>query len=208
MEERSRLAELSYDEVLAALQQLEERDKLTPFTVGDILAFQLEDAPGKGGTALLKRVAGDLGRSLSWVAQREMVAVAFPPPLRVELWGGQEPPPPVTWVHHRIVVYACHEPEDMQRWIKVAIEQQLSTRQLTEAIKGERPDSTDDIIITHDQVAGEVHVLLSGRIAEHVAASSTPGVLTVADGDGATTAIHLRLPEAAMGRKARLRRVR
>jgi hypothetical protein len=35
-----------------------------------------------------------------------------------------------------------------------------------------------------------------------------PGLLTVTDKEGATTAIHVRLPESAMGRKARLRRVR
>ena len=199
--------ELSYDEALAALQQLEERDKMTPFAVGDIVRGAVAALGGRT-TETCKRLAGDLGRSLSWVAQREMVAAAFPLPLREDLWGGEEPPPPLTWVHHRIVVYRCKEPADMQRWIRISIEQQLSTRQLEEALAGGKPDSTDDIVITHDQVAGEVHVLLSDRTAEHVAASSTPGVLTVADGDGATTAIHVRLPEAAMGRKARLRRVR
>jgi len=199
--------ELSYDEALAALQQLEERDKMTPFAVGDIVRGAVAALGGRT-TETCKRLAGDLGRSLSWVAQREMVAAAFPLALREELWGGQEPPLPVTWVHHRIVVYRCKEPAEMQRWIRISIDQQLSTRQLEEALAGEKPDSTDDIVITHDQVAGEVHVLLSGRTAEHVANSSTPGVLTVADGDGATTAIHVRLPESAMGRKARLRRVR
>jgi hypothetical protein len=180
---------------------------MTPFAVGDIVRGAVASLGGRT-TETCKRLAGDLGRSLSWVAQREMVAAAFPPELREELWEGEEPPPPVTWVHHRIVVYRCKEPAEMQRWIRISVEQQLSTRQLEEALAGGKPDSTDDIVITHDQVAGEVHVLLSDRTAEHVAAAGAPGVLTVADGDGATTAIHVRLPEAAMGRKARLRRVR
>jgi len=139
--------ELSYDEALAALQQLEERDKMTPFAVGDIVRGAVAALGGRT-TETCKRLAGDLGRSLSWVAQREMVAAAFPLELREELWGGEEPPPPVTWVHHRIVVYRCKTPEEMQRWIRIAIDQQLSTRQLEEALAGVKPDSGDDIVIT------------------------------------------------------------
>lgn len=200
-------AQLSYEEALAALQQLEERDKVTPFAVGDIVHGLVAMLSGRT-TETCKRVAGDLGRSLSWVAQREMVATAFPPEVREELWESAEPPPPLSWVHHRIVVYTLSDPAEQRAWIRRVIDEQLSTRQLQELLAGVQPDSGEDIVITHDQVAGEVHVLLSDRTAEHVAASSTPGVLTVADGQGATTAIHVRLPEAAMGRKARLRRVR
>lgn len=203
----TQVQQLSYEEALAALQQLEERDKVTPFVVGDIVYGLVSQSPA-GKVATCKNLAADLGRSLSWVQQREMVAAWFPPDIREVLWAGAEPPPPLTWVHHRIVVYTLETAIEQRAWIRRVIEEQLSTRQLQELLAGERPDSQDDIVITHDQVAGELHVLLKEDTACHVQGSSTPGVLTVADGDGATTAIHVRLPETAMGRKARLRRVR
>jgi len=197
---------LSYDEGLAALQRLEERDKLTPFAVGDIVLGITAAGEGKSGP-LLKQLAKDLGRSLAWVRTRRGVAAMFPPDVREELWGGQEPPPPVTWEHHRIVFDYCTDETLFHEWIRRAVDQELSSRQLKEAIRGLPPDADDDIIITHDPHEAELHIRLSEELATSFEELG-PGVKQATDKDGQTTGMHVRLPESAKGRKVRVRHAR
>ena len=191
---------LSYDEALSALQELNARDVLGPFHVGDIV----HGLVAQDTEQVTKQLAHDLGRSLAWVRQRDLVARIFRPDERLELWGGEEPPPPVTWRHHWIAAGT----EDPHGWVKLAIEKQLSTRQLEEVIWGEDPDRPSDIIITVDPVAGELHVQWQEGTAATVADSGAPGVTHVRDTAGSLLATRLRMPEVCVGHKVRIRRAR
>lgn len=194
------MSALDYNEALAALQQLEERDKLAPFEIGDLVHGLVATSTEN----VTKRIASDLGRSLAWVRQRDLVAKVFPPDARVELWGGEEPPPPVTWRHHWIAA----QTDDPLGWITVAINEELSTRQLQEAIDGADPDTADDILITVDPGSAEIHVQFRQGVAAKVSDRRTPGVLTVEDSEGRILATRLKLPMSCIGKKVRLRRAR
>lgn len=192
---------LGYDEALAALQELNARDVLAPFEVGDIVHGLV--AAGRG-EQVTKRIASDLGRSLAWVRQRNLVAATFPPDARAELWGGEEPPPPVTWRHHWIAAGT----DDPHGWLLLAIEEELSTRQLEEKISGDDPDSPADVVITVDPAAAEIHVRYREGTAALVSDAPMPGVLHVRDSEGLVLATRLKLPAEVIGHKVRLRRAR
>lgn len=194
------MPELQYDEVLAALQELEEQDKLAPFAVGDLV----HGLVAQDTEHVTKRIASDLGRSLAWVRQRDLVAKVFVPDARAELWGGDEPPPPLTWRHHWIAA----QTDDPHGWIRAAIAEELSTRQLQEAIDGEDPDRPDDVLITYDPGAAEIHVQFREGVAAKVSDRPMPGVLHVEDSEGRILATRLRLPEECANRKVRIRRAR
>jgi len=191
---------LSYDEALAALQELEATDKLTAFAVGDIV----HGLVAQGGPQVCKRVAVDLGRSLAWVRQRDLVAEVFPPDVRTRLWHGEEPPPPVVWRHHWVAAGT----DDPEGWLLKAIANEWSTRQLEEAINGEDPDAPDDVLVTVDAPAGEVHVRYREGTAAKITDAAVPGVSHVLDAQGRVLATRLRLPAECAGRKVRLRRAR
>ncbi len=191
--------ELTYASGLSALQQLEAEDKLTAFAVGDIIRGLVF----VHGEQIVKQLAADLGRSYYWVRQRQQVVEAFPPERREELWGSEEPPPPISWVHHRIAAIT----DLPEYWLREAIDKEWSTRQLQEAINGQRPDGGDDIIVSYDQVAGELHIQLSTATATSVS-QPTRGILRSVDSGGRTVSVRLALPVAVYGRSVRLRRVR
>lgn len=191
---------ISYDEALTALQELEAGDKLRPFEVGDIV----HGLVAQDTEHVTKRVASDLGRSLAWVRQRDRVAKAFPPEVRAELWVGAEPPPPVTWRHHWIAAFT----NDPPAWIRLAIDDELSTRQLQDAIDGEKPDRPDDVVITVDMPAAEIHVQFRPGTTVRVTDTPMGGVLHCLDASGTLLATRLRLPAEVVGRKVRLRRAR
>lgn len=191
---------LQYDEVLAALQELEMTDKLAPFAVGDLV----HGLVASDTEHVTKQIASDLGRSLAWVRQRDLVAKVFVPDVRVELWGGEEPPPPVTWRHHWIAA----QTDDPLGWITVAVNEELSTRQLQERIDGEDPDHPDDVLITVDPGSAEIHVRFREGVAAKVTDRPMPGVLHVEDSEGRILATRLLLPGECIGRKVRMRRAR
>ena len=191
---------LSYDQALYALQVLNAQDTLAPFQVGDIV----HGLVAQDSEQVTKRIASDLGRSLMWVRQRDLVAATFPPDDRLELWGGEEPPPPLSWRHHWIAAGT----DDPHGWVRKAIEGELSTRQLEEAIWGTDPDSLDDVVITVDAPAAELHVAWRDGVAAEVADSGAPGVWHVRDSQGLVLATRLRLPAECAGKKFRLRRAR
>lgn len=196
-----------YNEALTALQELDEHDKLTPFLVGDVVTALVGER--RGHWAMLKLLASDLGHTTGWVRQRHGVSEWFPPGVRAELWGADVPPPPVTWSHHRAAWHAAADPAAAQAWVRKAIDEQMSVRQLREQMVGLDPDHDDDIVISFDAKSAELHVHLgSERRAVRVLASGVPGLWRSVDDESRTTDIRLVLPASCAGRKLRVKQVR
>jgi hypothetical protein len=195
-----------YNEALSALQELDEHDKLSPFLVGDVIVALCGER--RGHWALLKQLASDLGHSLSWVRQRHGVSEFFPPGVRAELWGADGPPPPVGWSHHRAAWHASVDAAAAQAWIRKAIDEQMSVRQLREAMIGLDPDHADDIVISWDAKAAELHIQLrEGRVVR-VLATGVPGLSRSVDNESRTVHIHAVLPADLAGRKLRVKQTR